>query len=273
MSSELFAIGKVASIFGVSVQTLRHYDKLGLLTPDLVSESSGYRYYGEGKMRILEHILFFKSIGLSLPEIARELELLNSGAEGPEVMLKREQQRISDQIRELTARQETLDRCLELCALPPPTELEMHIKDIPTRHFHRETIEPISPEDPRYLEVTIPARSRLISGGGLLASPELGELASLDTFSQQGQLEFHSLLEAADKEAPGTLELLRGFYLTMAYRRENLAESAAAQMLLDYTAKHSFRPLGDFIFLSRDLLFLGPTGRGDLCEVQLRIEL
>lgn len=273
MSSELFAIGKVASIFGVSVQTLRHYDKLGLLTPDQVSESSGYRYYGEGKMRILEHILFFKSIGLSLPEISRELELLRSGAEGPEAILKRESQRIGQQIDQLTAQREALDRCLELCALPPPTELEMHIKDIPDRHFYQAAIEPISPEDTRYLDVTIPARSQLISGGGLLAAPELGELASHQTFSQHQRLEFHCLLEAAPKEEPGTLELPRGFYLTMAYRRENLAESAAAQMLLDYTEKHSFRPLGDFIFLSRDLLFLGPTGRGDLCEIQLRIDL
>lgn len=273
MSSELFAIGKVASIFGVSVQTLRHYDKLGLLPPDLVSESSGYRYYGEGKLRTLEHILFLKELGLSLPEISRELELLKSGAERPETMLKREHDKISDQIRELTGRQEFLGRCLELCQLPPPTEGEMHIKDIPTRHYFQEPIAPISPEDPKYLEVTIPARSRMISGGGPLAAPELGELASQETFSREGRLEFHCLLEATNRDEAGALELPRGFYLTMAYRRSTLPEGEAAQMLLDYTREHSFKPLGDFIFLSRDLLFLGPTGRGDLCEVQLRIEL
>ena len=34
-------IGKVASLYDISVQTLRHYDKIGLFRPEVVSEETG----------------------------------------------------------------------------------------------------------------------------------------------------------------------------------------------------------------------------------------
>ena len=40
----LYQIGEVSKIGGISQRTLRHYDKLGLMQPDLVGDN-GYRYY------------------------------------------------------------------------------------------------------------------------------------------------------------------------------------------------------------------------------------
>ena len=42
---ELFPIGEVAKMFRVSVGTLRHYEKIGLLAPEFVAPDTGYRYY------------------------------------------------------------------------------------------------------------------------------------------------------------------------------------------------------------------------------------
>ncbi|MFD1176457.1 MerR family DNA-binding transcriptional regulator [Paenibacillus puldeungensis] len=44
-----FSIGETAKINNVSIQALRHYDKIGLLTPAFVNEESGYRYYDMGR--------------------------------------------------------------------------------------------------------------------------------------------------------------------------------------------------------------------------------
>ena len=39
----LYQIGEVSKIGGISQRTLRHYDELGLMRPDLVGDN-GYRY-------------------------------------------------------------------------------------------------------------------------------------------------------------------------------------------------------------------------------------
>ena len=39
---ELFPIGEVAKMFRVSVGTLRHYEKIGLLAPEFVAPDTGY---------------------------------------------------------------------------------------------------------------------------------------------------------------------------------------------------------------------------------------
>ena len=64
-----FSIGEIAKIHNVSVQTLRHYDKIGLLTPSYINKETGYRYYSSKDFVIIDLIKQCKSMGLSLDEI------------------------------------------------------------------------------------------------------------------------------------------------------------------------------------------------------------
>lgn len=43
----LFSIGEVSKLFHISVSSLRHYENVGLLTPEYTSPDTGYRYYGK----------------------------------------------------------------------------------------------------------------------------------------------------------------------------------------------------------------------------------
>ncbi len=67
-------IGNFARIGQVTVQTLRHYDELGLLKPSEVDALSGYRYYILDQLPRLHRILALKDLGFSLEQIARLLE-------------------------------------------------------------------------------------------------------------------------------------------------------------------------------------------------------
>lgn len=67
-------IGHFARIGQVTVQTLRHYDEVGLLRPSKVDALSGYRYYDLGQLPRLHRILALKDLGFSLEQIARLLE-------------------------------------------------------------------------------------------------------------------------------------------------------------------------------------------------------
>lgn len=69
MKKNYFSIGEVSKIKGVSIRTLRFYDKIGLFKPTYVDPDTGYRYYGIEQFLTLENILLFKSTGASLNEI------------------------------------------------------------------------------------------------------------------------------------------------------------------------------------------------------------
>jgi DNA-binding transcriptional MerR regulator len=67
-SEKLFQAREFASLTGVTVRTLHHYDRLGLLKPSRYT-GSGYRLYAAGDFARLEQIVALKFIGFSLKEI------------------------------------------------------------------------------------------------------------------------------------------------------------------------------------------------------------
>src|SRR5579883_866574 len=58
---------------GVTVRTLHHYDRLGLLKPAAYTET-GYRLYGESELTRLEQIVALKFVGFPLKQITSLLD-------------------------------------------------------------------------------------------------------------------------------------------------------------------------------------------------------
>src|SRR5215468_2303794 len=58
--SMLLRIGEFARLTKVSVKMLRHYDRIGLLRPVRVDESTGYRYYTAAQLPRLNRILLLR---------------------------------------------------------------------------------------------------------------------------------------------------------------------------------------------------------------------
>ena len=63
-------VKEVAELFGISIRTLHHYDKIGLLTPSEVTDNR-YRLYSEENLETLQQILFFRELGFPLKEIQK----------------------------------------------------------------------------------------------------------------------------------------------------------------------------------------------------------
>jgi DNA-binding transcriptional MerR regulator len=106
-------IGNFARIAQVTVQTLRHYDDLGLLKPAEVDTLSGYRYYVLDQLPRLHRILALKDLGFSLEQVARLLEddLLADDLRG---MLRLKQSELRQQVDEGLGRLERLEARLRL---------------------------------------------------------------------------------------------------------------------------------------------------------------
>lgn len=65
----LFTIGEVSKLFHISVSSLRHYEHIGLLTPEYISSDSGYRYYGTEQFEVLNTIRYLRALDMPLAEI------------------------------------------------------------------------------------------------------------------------------------------------------------------------------------------------------------
>jgi|TARA_B110000495_G_scaffold148361_1_gene131230 MerR family Zn(II)-responsive transcriptional regulator of zntA len=73
-ANTMLKIGALASLAGVSRDTLRFYEKHGLITPDTRTDS-GYRLYSETDVYRISFILSAKEVGFTLNEIHQLLEL------------------------------------------------------------------------------------------------------------------------------------------------------------------------------------------------------
>lgn len=65
---DVYTVKEFAKLAGVSARTLHYYHELGLLKPESVG-ANGYRYYGDASVLILQQILFYRELGLSLEQI------------------------------------------------------------------------------------------------------------------------------------------------------------------------------------------------------------
>ena len=107
----LIPIGRMAELNHISIATLRLYDRLGLLRPQVVDPETGYRYYGIHQNARLDMIAYMKELGMSLTEIGdvfgkEDISLI-------EEILARKNEQIHAQINELRAKHDAVERAIE----------------------------------------------------------------------------------------------------------------------------------------------------------------
>jgi DNA-binding transcriptional MerR regulator len=92
-----FSVGQLAELSGVTVRTLHHYDRIGLLVPG-ERLPNGYRCYGEDDLDKLQRILFYRELGFSLEKVAAILE---DAPEDRSAHLRRQHRLLRDRIERL----------------------------------------------------------------------------------------------------------------------------------------------------------------------------
>ena len=79
MSSDKFPIGMLAQLSGAHVETIRYYERIGLM-PRPPRSSAGRRVYGPSNLRTLSFIRRARELGFKLEDIRTMLELGGPGA-------------------------------------------------------------------------------------------------------------------------------------------------------------------------------------------------
>lgn len=98
-------IGELAASAGVDTQTLRYYERIGLLPPP-TREANGYRSYPEQALERVAFIRHCRDLDISLIEVERILAL----AEEPEADCNDINQILDTHLVQVRAKQEALSR-------------------------------------------------------------------------------------------------------------------------------------------------------------------
>lgn len=110
----LFSIGDVAKLFHLSVSSLRHYEDVGLITPEYTDPDSGYRYYGARQFEVLNSIRYLRALDMPLTEIADFLG--NRDVERMEEKLRLQKQAVIAKQEELKRIERKIDNRLQMIA-------------------------------------------------------------------------------------------------------------------------------------------------------------
>ena len=118
----MYRIGELAKLYQVKTDTLRFYDKQGLLSPSERSES-GYRLYTQHDALCLQFILRAKAIGLSLIDIAEllsiELDKSNRACSEVKKVVDIKLVALEEKIQELNYFKASLQRLSDACCGGP----------------------------------------------------------------------------------------------------------------------------------------------------------
>jgi DNA-binding transcriptional MerR regulator len=106
-------VGEVAALAGVTVRTLHHYDRIGLLSPS-GRTAAGYRQYAPADLDRLHQVLLYRELGFPLEEVAT---LLDDPSADPEAHLRRQHALLRDRLDRTTAMVAAVEKEMEARAM------------------------------------------------------------------------------------------------------------------------------------------------------------
>lgn len=127
MKNNRLLIGQMAKLNHTTFATLRHYDKVGILSPVYVNPETGYRYYDVQQCLVFHMIQHHKALNMSLKEIKEILR--RNDYDFLEQIYKKKLDEVNQALAEFEFRKEELERMMKgadhFCHRPPNGFIQM----------------------------------------------------------------------------------------------------------------------------------------------------
>jgi DNA-binding transcriptional MerR regulator len=104
-----WTVGDLARLAGVTVRTLHHYDRIGLVRPS-ERTSAGYRSYDVGDLDRLQQVLVYRELGFPLEEVAT---LLDDPDADPAAHLRRQHRLLRERLERTRAMVAAVEKEME----------------------------------------------------------------------------------------------------------------------------------------------------------------
>lgn len=110
-------IAEAAEATGLSVDTLRYYEKDDLLLRPVPRSSSGHRRYDDADLRWIELVTRLRATGMPIRDVRRYAALVRAGAGNEEerlALLEAHREQVLRQLAEVTAHLAAIDHKIDL---------------------------------------------------------------------------------------------------------------------------------------------------------------
>ena len=236
---EFFKIGELSRLYGIGVDSLRYYEKIGILKPE--RSESGYRHYSLQDIWKLNIIRDLRSLGFSMESI--RLYLQNHTVDSTLGLLEREQKAIDDKILYLQKLRENVASRMKNIREARNRELGvMTFKDYPLRRYYSI---PEGYSDEHEMDILI---KRLVNMDKehlyVIGSNQIGTAISMEEARKSGRVRYKSVFVIDEK---GEKQLPEGRYLTVSYRGDYKNSEFWVRSMLRYAQDQGLKLRGELL--------------------------
>ncbi|MCL6602129.1 MAG: MerR family transcriptional regulator [Paenibacillus sp.] len=221
-NDQYYSIGQAAKICNISVQTLRYYDKLGLVIPSDTDKLTGYRYYSNRDLLYIKIVQDMKMLHLSLDEIgvmlrSDSLDVLYTTLESKQKETLEEIKKLEQTFKSIEQRTAQIAMLQELGNGLKELEVLIELKRFPDRHvvFDRGQYAcGMEPSIVKFTELFGKVEAIGASPGHIMTVYH----ENIMTFDRaESDLEYCILLDNVGQEAAYTRIIPEGDYITALY--------------------------------------------------------
>lgn len=241
----LFRIGEVTKIMGITRKALLVYENMGLLTPAVKDEESGYRYYSADNMTQIRSIRFLQSLGLTLKEVKEYYY---------------DMENIDAQLQRLMELRSSLDRNIHLLQLRAAKQGDMTVRktNLPRQvcFCRRYSCGDVS-------EAANRLRDTYIAATRTEKTSMLNRMFTMRMSQTPNKLDLMCCIPVEDAfNGPERIEFPETPALCIYYRGPYEGTVSAIQALITYINENNIETAGPF----RSIYLEGPPNRGEKSE-------
>lgn len=269
-----FTIGEFAKLKNITSETLRHYDRVGLLKPIKTDEKTGYRYYSILQYEKLSTILELRQLGMSVEEIKKYFD--NRNLNQSLNILKQKYNELEEKIKELKALEKSTKekiKHLEYISKVDHSE-EIIIKNIEKRYvitFDREIFNEVE-LNYSYVELENEINEIAPIVGSNRYGAIIGEKSSNNIIERVFKL-FVFIDDTGNMDENKIKFIPKGDYVCMYYKGFIWDISSKIEKMIKFIEKENYEICGDIIEIVQ--IDISVTDRDDeeLFEIQIPVRI
>jgi MerR family transcriptional activator of bmr gene len=265
MRNNLFTIGQISKIKGITVKALRFYERIGVVKPVYIDAATKYRYYSQEQFIQFDVIRALRSIEVSPKDIKgilekRDTKQLLEYLNGQKKNAMNKIASLQKTIKTIELAQNTIDSSLSVVS-----NKGIVAREIPERQIITQNIK--EPLDEKEILVQFSKFPLLVEENGLLDTYETGYGSTPDLKN-----EFHPtfILDVVTTDKNSNKALLSsipaGRYVCICFTQQNAQEQS--QKIWDYLRQNSLQPK---LILQVNLLNDVFASNGEYFEIQVQI--
>jgi DNA-binding transcriptional MerR regulator len=268
------SIGEFAKSRNITTETLRHYDRVGLLKPVKVDSKTGYRYYSILQYEQLGTIKELRQLGMSIDEIKKYFD--NRNLEQSVNILKYKHNELKNRIKELQQLEENIDEKIKhLEDISKVSDLkDIVIKDIKEREII--TFDRYSKDEIDLSYICLKLENELKEIAPIVASNRYGAIIKQEDIKSNKYIESVNMFlfirdrENIDEDYIKTIP--KGRYACMYYKGIIWDIEPNIKKMIKYIEKQGYEVCGDALQISQIDISVTDKKEEVLYEIQIPVE-